>query len=81
MKDGRLDPEFAVQFMKNTSRALVGTWVELSNGERGRIVYIPESHIGALPMVQTIYDNFIDLEHRKDIKIKTILTARELLTQ
>jgi len=32
-------------------------------------------------MVQTIYDNFIDLEHRKDIKIKTILTARELLTQ
>ena len=81
MNDGRLDPEFAVQFMKNVSRALVGTWVELSNGERGRIVYIPESHIGALPMVQTVDDNFIDLEHRKDIKVKAILTARELLTQ
>ena len=81
MKEGRLDPEFAVQFMKNTSRALVGTWVELSDGERGRIVYIPESRIGALPMVQTIYDKFVDLEHRKDITIKAILTARELLTQ
>jgi hypothetical protein len=32
-------------------------------------------------MVQTVDDNFIDLEHRKDIKVKAILTARELLTQ
>ena len=81
MKAGRLDPEYAVHFMRNTSRALVGTWVELSNGERGRIVYIPESRIGAMPMVQTIYDEFFDLENRKDITVKTILTARELLTQ
>ena len=81
MKAGRLDPEFAVQFMKNTSRALVGTWVELSNGERGRIVYIPESRIAAMPMVQTIYDKFVDLENCKDITVKSIMTARELLTQ
>lgn len=80
MNDGRLDPEYTVQFIRNTSRALVGTWVELSNGERGRIVYIPESRIIAMPMVQTIYDEFVDLENRKDIKIKAILTARELLT-
>jgi hypothetical protein len=32
-------------------------------------------------MVQTIYDEFFDLENRKDITVKTILTARELLTQ
>ncbi len=75
---GKLDPEFAVLFMRQTCRALVGTWVELSNGVRGSIVYIPESRIVAMPMVRTMQDEFIDLESRRDLKIKSILTAAEL---
>ncbi len=78
MKTGKLDPEFSVQFIRNTNRAMIGAWVELTNGVRGRIVYIPESRIMALPMVQTVHDEFIDLENRLDIKIKAILTAKEL---
>lgn len=75
---GKLDPEFSVLFMRQTCRALVGAWVELSNGERGRIVYIPESRIKALPMIHTVHDEFIDLEARTDLKLKAILTAAEL---
>ena len=75
---GKLDPEFSVLFMRQTCRALLGAWVELSNGERGRIVYIPESRIKALPMIHTVHNEFIDLEARTDLKLKAILTAAEL---
>lgn len=75
---GKLDPEFSVLFMRQTCRSLIGTWVELSNGVRGRIVYIPESRIMALPMVHTVHDEFIDLEARSDLKLKGILTAAEI---
>ena len=75
---GKLDPEFSVLFMRQTCRALLGAWVELTNGVRGRIVYIPESRIKALPMIHTVHDEFIDLEARTDLKLKAILTAAEL---
>ena len=75
---GKLDPEFSVLFMRQTCRSLIGAWVELSNGVRGRIVYIPESRIVALPMIHTVQDEFIDLEARSDLKLKAILTAAEI---
>ena len=75
---GKLDPVYTVQFMRQTCRALIGTWVELSNGVRGRIVYIPESRIVAKPMIHTVQDEFIDLEVHTDLKVKAILTAAEL---
>jgi putative nucleotidyltransferase with HDIG domain len=75
---GKLDPVYTVQFMRQTCRALIGTWVELSNGVRGRIVYIPESRIVAKPMIHTVHDEFIDLEVHTDLKVKAILTAAEL---
>ena len=77
---GKLDPEFSVVFMRQTCRALLGAWVELSNGVRGRIVYIPESRIKVLPLIHTVQDEFIDLEARTDLKLKAILTATELET-
>lgn len=77
MTAGKLDPEYTVHFMRQVCRALLGNWVLLSNGDRGRIVYIAESRVTALPMVQTIHDEFIDLEQRKDLHVEALLTAQE----
>ena len=77
MTAGRLDPEYTVYFMRQVCRSLIGNWVLLSNGDRGRIVYIAESRVTALPMVQTVHDEFIDLEQRKDIRVEALLTAQE----
>ncbi len=76
--NGKLDTEYGVLFMKNICHALNGNWVRLSDGQKARIVYIDESRVTSLPVVQTIKDEFIDLNRRKDIKVESILTAREL---
>ena len=75
---GKLDTNHTVLFIKNLNHSLNGNWVGLSNGERAKIVYVDETRISALPIVQTLKNEFIDLNRRTDIKIETILTANEV---
>ena len=76
--DGKLDTEYGVLFMRKLCHSLNGNWVALSDGQKARIVYIDESRVSALPTVQTLQNEFIDLNRRSDIKIESLLTAREV---
>ena len=76
--NGKLDTEYGVLFMRNLCHALNGNWVELTNGQKARIVYIDESRVTSLPVVQTTKNEFIDLNRSKDVKIASLLTAREM---
>lgn len=75
---GKLDTRFGVVFTKKLLQALNGSWVGLSDGQRAKIVYIDDSRVTALPIVQTTKDEFIDLNRRGDLKIDALLTANEV---
>ena len=75
---GKLDTEYGVCFLKNLCHSLNGNWVGLSDGAKGRIVYIDESRVTSLPIVQTTDNRFIDLNTTSSIKIESILTADEI---
>ena len=74
---GRLDTRYGIPFIRNLCRDLNGSWVKLTTGEKGRIVYIDESRVSSLPIVQTTKNKFYDLNKEKDVHIEQILTAEE----
>jgi len=74
---GKLDTRFCVVFIKKLLQAINGSWVGLSDGQRGKIVYMDDSRVTALPVVQTTKGEFIDLNRRTDLKVDAILTAQE----
>lgn len=74
---GKLDTEYGVYFTKHFCHALNGSWVRLSTGEVGHIVYLDESRVDALPIVQTLDDQFIDLSSNMSVKVEAILNAEE----
>lgn len=74
----RLDARYCVLFIKNVRRAMNGNWVRLSTDERAKIVYIDESQIKALPMVQTQLGEFIDLNGNRNIHIVELISSDEL---
>lgn len=74
---GKLDTRFGVVFMKKLLQAINGSWVGLSDGQRGKIVYMDDSRVTSLPVVQTTKGEFIDLNRRTDLKIDALLTAQE----
>ena len=76
--DGKLDSEYAVLFMRKMNAALNGCWLRLSDGTEGRIVYIDESRVTAMPVVQLADGGFIDLNTVKDITVVEIMTASEV---
>ncbi len=76
--DGKLDSEYAVLFMRKLNAALNGCWLRLSDGTAGRIVYIDESRVTALPVVQLVDGGFIDLNTVKDITVVEIMTAADV---
>ena len=76
--DGKLDSEYAVLFMRKMNAALNGCWLRLSDGSAGRIVYIDESRVTAMPVVQLADGGFIDLNTVKDITVVEIMTASEV---
>ena len=76
--NGKLDTNFVVVFVKNLLRAINGCWVGLSDGERAKIVYIDDSRVTSLPVVQTSKGEFIDLNRRSDLKVDSILTVNEV---
>ena len=75
---GRLDTDYGFRFIRRVCHSLNGNWVKLSNGEAGKIIYIDESRLASLPVVQTMDGEFIDLNIRTDIKIEYLLTSREI---
>lgn len=75
----KLDTSICVLFVKNVCHSLNGNWVELNNGKRAKIIYIDESRIQSLPVVQCEDDSFIDLNTEKNIKITKLLSNIEVL--
>ena len=59
-------------------QSLNGSWVKLTDGGKGKIVYIDESRIDALPVVQTTEGSFLDLNKQQDIKVESLLTSDEM---
>ena len=78
MLAGKLDTRFAMAFMKNLLQSLNGCWVGLNDGQRAKIVYIDNSRVTNLPVVQTLNEDFIDLNRRYDLKIDSFLTANQV---
>ena len=76
--NGQLDTEFGFRFIRRVCHSLNGNWVKLSNGEAGKIIYIDESRLAALPVVQTMDGEFMDLNLRTDVKVEYLLTSREI---
>ena len=74
---GRLDAEYGIAFIRNFSSTLNGNWVKLSNGEVAKIVYIDGSRMNALPVVQTLEGQFIDLNTVPNIKVEYLLSSSE----
>lgn len=75
---GRLDTDFGFRFIRRVCHSLNGNWVKLSNGEAGKIIYIDESRLTSLPVVQTMDGDFMDLNLRTDVKVEYLLTSREI---
>ncbi len=75
---GKLDTRFGILFMRKLRNALNGNWVGLSDGQRAKIVYIDEARVTAQPIVQTVKNEFIDLNKKSDLKVETLLTANEI---
>ena len=76
--DGKLDSEYAVLFMRKMNAALNGCWLRLSDGSAGRIVYIDESRVTAMPVVQLADGGFIDLNTVKDLTVVESMTASDV---
>lgn len=75
---GKLDTRFVVVFTKKLLQAMNGSWVGLSDGQRAKIVYIDDSRVTSLPVVQTLKDEFLDLNKMTHLKIDSLLTANEV---
>ena len=67
--DGKLDSEYAVLFMRKMNAALNGCWLRLSDGSAVRIVYVDESRVTAMPVIQLADGGFIDLNTVKDLTV------------
>ena len=75
---GKLDTRFGILFMRNLRRSLNGNWVGLNDGQRAKIVYIDEARVISQPVVQTVKNEFIDLNKKPDLKVEALLTAQEV---
>lgn len=75
---GKLDTRFVVVFIKKLLQAFNGSWVGLSDGQRAKIVYLDDSRVTNLPVVETTKGEFIDLNRRSDLTIDALLTAQEI---
>ena len=69
---------FGIPFIRRASQSLNGGWVKLSSGENAKIVYIDESRVLSLPVVQTMSGEFLDLGRQRDIQVQYLLTTKDL---
>lgn len=75
---GRLDTEYGILFIRQLCRAMNGNWVRLTNGEEGKIVYLDETRLTSLPVVQTMGGDFVDLNTNTNVKVECLLTHEEI---
>ncbi len=68
---GSLDTEFLLVFLQNIAYTYIGSWVQLSDGREGEVVFINSNHL-ASPIVR-VNSEFIDLTIRKDITINSLV--------
>ncbi|WP_177504321.1 HD domain-containing phosphohydrolase [Anaerosinus sp.] len=73
----KLDTHYCVLFIKNVCHAMIGNWAKLSNGMKVKIIYIDETRISSLPIVQSNTGDFIDLNKENDITIVELLSATD----
>lgn len=78
VQGGQLDMAFGIPFIRRASQSLNGGWVKLSSGENAKIVYIDESRVLSLPVVQTMSGEFLDLGRQRDIQVQYLLTTKDL---
>lgn len=67
----KYDPQMIITFLENVVNTYLLNSVQLSNGERGTIVYINRDKLSR-PTVRTDND-FIDLASRKDVRILSLV--------
>lgn len=76
----KLDAEYGLLFIRKVCHSLNGSWVRLSNGKKAKIVYIDDSRMNALPVVQTDEGEFMDLNARHDVRVSVLLTYQEAVS-
>lgn len=76
---GKFAPEYSVLFISRISQCLIGSWVMLTNDQKGKIVYIDQSRTGAMPIVELGDGTFLDTG-AQSIKVKEILTYIEAIS-
>lgn len=69
---GKLDPLICEQFLNKLSQRFVGDVVQLSNGQRGEVVYLNPMDCSR-PIVKTKEGIFLDLNSTRDVSISKIL--------
>ena len=77
INNGKLDAKYGILFIRKVCHALSGSWLRLSNGSKAKIVYIDESRVSALPIVQTEAGEFIDM-NTSELKIGALLMGDEI---
>lgn len=73
---GKLDPKICLKFVSSLSQHLVGSLVELSDGNIARVIVLNDAFISR-PVVQLNNGITIDLEQRRDITIVALLDKAE----
>lgn len=74
----KFDTSYCVLFIKKVCHAMNGNWVQLSNGSKAKIIYIDESRMVSLPVVQCVNGEFIDLNKNSGIVITELLSSGDL---
>lgn len=67
----KLDPEITYLFIKNTMNSLIGRRVLLTDGQKGKIVLVPEND-PIRPLIK-VENQFIDLRFKQNLQIDQIL--------
>ncbi len=68
---GQLDTRFLLIFIQNIAYNYIGSWVELSNGHEGEIVFINRNNLSR-PMIKLNNQEIIDLSVNPDILITNL---------
>ncbi len=78
MMGGKLNAEYGVIFVKHICQALIGCWVRLSDGQKGKIIYIDQSRTSALPIIKLENGEFWNVASKQDVYIQELLTYDEI---
>ncbi len=75
---GKLNAEYGVIFVKHICQALIGCWVRLSDGQKGKIIYIDQSRTSALPIIKLENGEFWNVASKQGVYIQELLTYNEI---